>query len=149
MKFYRVSEEARNYARKVLRCHNYEAKQIKSIEESLRHPYRETDENIGGSHVSSNIAPQEAEAERVWTNEEFLSTVRHVEIVKNLIEDLSDDAVELLQARYLSDDGSKCRRPKDLPNWVKVSKQIHLSEDACKKKDTMIVTTLARRLKLK
>lgn len=145
MKFYRVSEEARNYARKVLRCHNYEAKQIKSIEESLRHPYQ----NIGGSHVSSNIAPQEAEAERVWTNEEFLSTVRHVEIVKNLIEDLSDDAVELLQARYLSDDGSKCRRPKDLPNWVKVSKQIHLSEDACRKKDTAVVTMLARRLKLK
>ncbi|WP_313631375.1 hypothetical protein [Enterococcus devriesei] len=149
MKFYRVSEEARNYARKVLRCHNYEAKQIKSIEESLRYPYREPDENIGGSHASSGIAPQVAEMERVWTNEEFLTTVRHVEIVKNLLEDMSDDAIELIQARYLSDEGSKCRRPKDLPNWVKVSKQIHLSEDACRKKDTAIVTMLARRLNLK
>lgn len=149
MKYFRVSEEARNYARKVLRCHNYESKQIKAIEESLRHPYRETDENIGGSHVSSNMAPQVAETERVWTNEEFLSTVRHVEIVKNLIEDLSDDAVVLIQARYLSDDGSKSRKPKELPNWVKVSKQLHLSEDACRKKDTAIVTMLARRLNLK
>lgn len=149
MKFYRVSEEARNYARKVLRCHNYEVKQVKSIEETLRYPYRETDENIGGSHVSSNVAPQVAEMERVWTNEEFLTTVKHVNIVKNLLEDMSDDAVELIRVRYLSDDGSMCRRPKDLPNWVKVSKLLHLSEDACKKKDTMIVTALARRLNLK
>lgn len=148
-KYYKVSEEAKNYARKVLRLHNYEKKQIKKIEESLRYPYQETDENIGGSRVSSNIAPQEAEAERVCTNDEFLATVKHVSVVDNFLEDISDEAVNLIRNRYLSDNGSKERRPKELPNWVKVSKLVHLSEDTCKKQDSLLVNSLAKRFNLK
>lgn len=148
-KYYKVSEEARNYARKVLRMHNYEKGQVKKIEESLRYPHRETDENIGGERISSNIAPQDAEFDRVWTNEEFLATVKHVTVVENFVDDISDEAVSLIRARYLSDDGKKERRPKDLPNWVKVSKALHLSEDACKKQDSVLVNTLAKRFNLK
>lgn len=148
-KHYKVSEEARNYARKVLRLHNYEKKQIKKIEESLRYPYRETDENVGGSRVSSNMAPQEAEAERVWTNEEFLATVKHVSGVENFLEDISDETVELIKTRYMSDNGIKERRPKELPNWVKVGNSLHLSEETCRKRDMEAVSVLARRFNLK
>ncbi|MBO0473256.1 hypothetical protein JZO86_06020 [Enterococcus ureasiticus] len=148
-KYYKVSEEAKNYARKVLRLHNYEKKQIKKIEESLRYPYQETDENIGGSRVSSNIAPQEAEAERVWTNEEFLATVKHVSVVDNFLEDISDETVELIKTRYMSDNGTKERRPKELPNWVKVGNLLHLSEETCRKRDMEAVSILARRFNLK
>ncbi|MGX2944206.1 hypothetical protein [Enterococcus alishanensis] len=149
MRYYKVSEEARNYARKVLRHHNYEAKQIKVIEESLRHPWRESDENIGGSHVSSNQGPQAIEMERVWTNDEFVTAARHVELVRNMLSDLPSDYVEVIKYRYLSDKGESLRRAKELPSWVKVSQQMNLSEEACRKKDTIAATILAKMLKLK
>jgi len=144
-----VSEEARNYARKVLRCHNYECRQVKVIEETLRHPWQESDENIGGSHVSSFSSPQEKEFDRVWTNDEFVTTVKHIEIVQSFIRKQPDYSLELLKARYLNDDGFKQRTPKELPSWVKVANEVHLTEDTCKKQDVILCSTLARMLSLK
>lgn len=144
----KVSNEARNYARKTLKEHQANKKAKKVMEEALRIPHRETDENIGGGSSNRKSSPVEAEFERVWTNEEFLDMVAEVNAVERVLSKITDEtSLRIIEERYFNLE-TIAEGKKRMQSWVKVASNVKgTNEDTCRKIERAIVDRIARELR--
>lgn len=136
----RISNEGRNYTRKLLREHKAEAKELKIIEESLRFPYKQTDENTGGGSAGFISNPVEAEFERVWTKGDFPEAVKRVKLIVDTFESLPDEIKTLVELKYFNTHGA---------TWAKLAKETGYAEDSCKKKDRAAIDYFATKLNIR
>lgn len=144
----KISNEARNYARKTLKEHQFNKREKNRMEEALRYPYREQDENIGGGRSSRLSNPIEDEYERVWTNEDFLTMVCEVNAVERVLSSITDEtSLRIIEERYFNLEviAEGKRRMK---SWVKVAEEISgVTEDTCRKIEKAIVERVAKELR--
>lgn len=145
----KLSDEARNYARKVVRDYPSNIASIKEMELALRVPWKETDDNIGGSRVITNISPVETEFDRVWTNDLFLKTIKEVKAFEKVWDQIEDStAKDIIAERYFNLEKLPGNKRK-MQTWVKISHKIEgCSEDTCRKIEKSIIERLAEELQL-
>lgn len=145
----KVSDEARNYARKVIKNYLQNVASVNQMEQALRCEWRETDENIGGGRTSVVSSPIEAEFDRVWSNKEFARTVKEINAFEKVWNSIEDDiAKKVIEERYFNLEvlPNKKRR---MQTWVKVAHRIDgCSEDTCRKMEKAIVESLVNELDL-
>lgn len=145
----KLSDEARNYARKVIKNYLNNVASVNDMELALRHPWREEDENIGGGRSPVISSPVEVEFDRVWTNKQFARTVKEITAFENVWNRIEDDkAKEIIKERYFNLEvlpGNKRR----MKTWVKIAHEIDgCSEDTCRKIEKAVVEQLAEELEL-
>lgn len=145
-----VSNEARNYVRRILKEHQQNKKSKDLMEQALRYPYQETDENIGGGRTNRISKPVEDEYDRVWTNGDFLSMVEEVGAVERVLHDIKDEtAYRIIEERYFNLE-TIAEGKKRMQSWVKVANNIPgCPEETCRKIERAIVDRIAKELRLR
>lgn len=120
-------DSTRNYLRDQLYLHNENKKTIKAFRESILHPYRETDTNIGGGSPNIPSDPTGSMAIKLSTPKELKRTIEVVEVIDKVLEHCTADHYDVIKSKYI--DGFKGKK-NDL-----VSSETHLSESTVKRKD--------------
>lgn len=145
-----VSNEARNYVRRILKEHQQNKKSKDLMEQALRYPHQETDENIGGGRTNRISKPVEDEYDRVWTNGDFVSMVEEVGAVERVLHDIQDDtAYRIIEERYFNLE-TIAEGKKRMQSWVKVANNIPgCPEETCRKIERAIVDRIAKELRLR
>jgi len=127
-----ISNKARQHVRELLEKHSTIDKEIKIIRESIMDPYRETDENIGGGKSSIPMFEVEAKAVKLVSNERLAFLSKFLAVTERVLSKCSDDAQEIIHLKYSKNS-----------SWVKISNEVGLSIDRCKKIDRKVVDSIA------
>ncbi|WP_314068368.1 hypothetical protein [uncultured Vagococcus sp.] len=145
-----VSNEARSYVRKLLKDHPANKAQKEMMEEALRVPYKENDENTGGVRSSRISNPVEDEYMRVWTNRDFLTMVDEVEAIERVLNKVTDKtSLDIIRQRYFELE-TIAEGKKRMQSWAKVSMTVKgTTEDTCRKIEKAIVDRIAKELALR
>ena len=105
---------------------------------ALAYPVREVDENIGGSHVSSNSSAQERYVVTLDQDRRLIALETQYLTISDCLKLLNDDELRVIQLRYF---GKTSRLP-----WEEVAKGSKYSKSQCLRIRDELVTDIGRKL---
>ena len=146
----RVSKEARDYVRMALKQYQSNKLSRKLMEEKLRIPYQEIDDNIGGGRSNRISKPVEEEFDRVWTNDDFLTMVDELNAIDRVLKNIKDEsALRVIEERYFNLEVIR-EGQRRMQSWVKVASIIPgMTEDTCRNIERTIVDKIAKEMRLR
>lgn len=127
-----ADKETRNYVRSRMRKYNEYRKEIKVIEESIRYPWKESDENIGGGRGSLTSNPTEQQAIIKIDSKELKSRTQLLNIIDYVVDSSDPITQKIINMRY-----------KNHFSWEKIAQTINYSEPNCRRIDCRVVDRVA------
>ena len=123
-----IDDATRNYMRAKLHKYDEIKKEVQLFEESLRHPFQETDDNIGGGKSNLTSSPVEREAIAVMSNRQLTQKLRLLNMIDYVLNSCEPQIKHMMELRY-----------QKKWQWVKIAEHTKYSESACRKIDKKVL----------
>ncbi|MBO0423844.1 hypothetical protein [Enterococcus plantarum] len=134
----KISIKARQHVRDLLTNYNELKSEMQELRESIMHPHRESDQNVGGGKSSLPIFEVEEKAIKLATNEQISFRAKALVVIDGVLSRSSDEAQQIIELKYFA---------KEPLSWVAISTKIEgYSEDGCRKIERKIVDRIAEQL---